>query len=156
MSHANIPLMRPEMGDEEIALVNETIRSGWITQGPRVLELEKAFAARSRTAHAVAVSNCTTALHLSLLVLDVGPGDEVIVPPHSYIATANAVLYCGAKPVFIDIDPASAVTSPSFTTSKGIPPHSFCRSKKIRRTRFSKSPSETPRNSDATRTSLFT
>ena len=112
MSHANIPLMRPEMGDEEIALVNETIRSGWITQGPRVLELEKAFAARSRTAHAVAVSNCTTALHLSLLVLDVGPGDEVIVPPHSYIATANAVLYCGAKPVFIDIDPATLNLDP--------------------------------------------
>jgi dTDP-4-amino-4,6-dideoxygalactose transaminase len=112
MSRPNIPLMRPEMGDEEIALVNETIRSGWITQGPRVLQLEKEFAARSNAAHAVAVSNCTTALHLALLVLDVGPGDEVIVPPHSYIATANVILYCGAKPVFVDIDPASLNLDP--------------------------------------------
>jgi dTDP-4-amino-4,6-dideoxygalactose transaminase len=112
MNQPVIPLMRPEMGDEEITLVNETIRSGWITQGPRVLQLEKEFAARSNTAHAIAVSNCTTALHLSLLVLEVGPGDEVIVPPHSYIATANVILYCGAKPVFVDIDPATLNLDP--------------------------------------------
>jgi perosamine synthetase len=105
MSAPAIPLMRPEMGDEEIALVAETIRSGWITQGPRVRELEAAFCAHTGAAHAIAVSNCTTALHLALLVLDIQPGDEVIVPPHSYIATANAVLYCGAKPVFADINP---------------------------------------------------
>lgn len=112
MSQPAIPLMRPEMGDEEIALVAETIRSGWITQGPRVRELEAAFCAHSGAAHAIAVSNCTTALHLALLVLEVGPGDEVIVPPHSYIATANAVLYCGATPVFVDIDPATLNLDP--------------------------------------------
>ena len=104
--------MRPEMGEPEIALVNETIRSGWITQGPRVLELEQEFARFAGTTHAIAVSNCSTALHLSLLVLEVGPGDEVIVPPHSYIATANAVLYCGAKPVFVDIDPTTLNLNP--------------------------------------------
>lgn len=112
MSAPAIPLMRPEMGDEEIALVAETIRSGWITQGPRVRELEAEFCTRTGAAYAIAVSNCTTALHLALLVLEVGPGDEVIVPPHSYIATANAVLYCGAKPVFADIDPSTLNIDP--------------------------------------------
>jgi dTDP-4-amino-4,6-dideoxygalactose transaminase len=102
-----IPLAKPEMGDDEIALVAETIRSGWITQGPRVAEFENAFASRVGAAHAVAVANCTAALHLALVAAGIGPGDEVIVTPHSFIATSNPILYCGARPVFADIDPAT-------------------------------------------------
>jgi dTDP-4-amino-4,6-dideoxygalactose transaminase len=108
-----IPLARPEMGDAEIARVAETIRSGWITQGPRVAEFEAAFARRVGAEHAVAVSNCTTALHLSLLVAGVQPGDEVILSPHSFIASANAVMQAGATPVFVDIDPATLNMDPA-------------------------------------------
>ena len=107
-----IPLARPELGEEEIAKVAETIRSGWITQGPRVAEFERAFAEYVGAPAAVAVSSCTTALHLSLLLLGVRAGDEVIVPSHTFIASANAIRYCGARPVFADIEPDTLNLSP--------------------------------------------
>ena len=81
------------------------ILSGWITQGPEVAAFEQEFAACVRAPHACAVSNCTTALHLALLAAGVRPGDEVITVSHSYIATANSIRYCGATPVFVDINP---------------------------------------------------
>jgi perosamine synthetase len=99
-----IPIIRPVMGEQEAEAARRAILSGWITQGPEVAAFEQEFAAFVGAAHACAVSNCTCALHLALLALGVGPGDEVITVSHSYIATANSVLYCGAIPVFVDIE----------------------------------------------------
>ncbi len=90
-------------GPEEEQAVLQVLRSRWLTQGPRTAELELRFAERVGARHAVAVSNCTAALHLSLLAAGVGPGDEVIVPALTFVATANAALYCGARPVFADV-----------------------------------------------------
>ncbi|HYM53854.1 MAG TPA: DegT/DnrJ/EryC1/StrS family aminotransferase [Solirubrobacteraceae bacterium] len=100
-----IPITRPHLPGGEAAAVAEAIASGWVSQGPRVREFEDAFAARVGAAAAVATTSCTTALALALHVSGVGPGDEVIVPSLSFIATANAVWHCGARPVFADIDP---------------------------------------------------
>jgi perosamine synthetase len=101
----DIPITRPHLTGVEGKAVAETIASGWMSQGPRVREFEEAFAARVGAAEAVATTSCTTALALALHVSGVGPGDEVIVPSLSFIATANAVWHCGAEPVFADIDP---------------------------------------------------
>ncbi|MCS7481298.1 DegT/DnrJ/EryC1/StrS family aminotransferase [Umezawaea endophytica] len=99
-----IPVMRPVLGEEEAQAAAEAVRSGWVAQGPRVASFEEAFSARVGARHGVAVSSCTTALHLAVHLLDIGPGDEVVVPSLSFIATANAVRYCGATPVFADVD----------------------------------------------------
>jgi perosamine synthetase len=101
----DVPFARPRFYGGEADALAEVIESGWVSQGPRVQEFERAFAARVGAEHAVATTNCTTALHLALYVAGVRPGDEVIVPSLSFIATANAVWYCGATPVFADIDP---------------------------------------------------
>jgi perosamine synthetase len=102
-----IPVMRPWLGHEEAAAAAEAVASGWIAQGPRVAAFERAFAAMIGTGHAVAVSSCTTALHLALVAAGIGPGDEVIVPSLSFIATANVVRHVGANVVFADVDPAT-------------------------------------------------
>jgi perosamine synthetase len=99
-----IPVMRPVLGEEEAQAAAEAVRSGWVAQGPRVAGFEEAFSARVGAQHGVAVSSCTTGLHLAVHLLGIGAGDEVVVPSLSFIATANAVRYCGATPVFADID----------------------------------------------------
>ena len=100
-----IDVMRPWLGEEEAVAVAEVIASGWVAQGPRVAEFERRFAETQQAAYAVATSNCTTALHLALIVAGIGAGDDVVVPSLSFIATANAPTYVGARPVFADVDP---------------------------------------------------
>ena len=107
-----IPVMRPLLGEEEAAAAAEVVRSGWVAQGPRVAEFEAAFAASVGASHGIAVSSCTTGLHLMLHVLDLRLGDEVVVPSFSFIATANVVRYTGATPVFADVDPLTGDLSP--------------------------------------------
>ena len=102
MSRINV--MQPFLGTEEIAAVTEVLTSGWVAQGPRVAAFESTFAEHQHADHAVAVSSCTAGLHLSLIVAGVQPGDDVVVPSFSFIATANAPVYVGARPVFADVD----------------------------------------------------
>jgi len=99
--------MKPWLGEEEARALAEVVASGWVAQGPKVKEFESRFAEFQGVRHAVATSSCTTALHLALVVAGIGPGDDVVVPSLSFIATANAVTYVGARPVFCDVDPAT-------------------------------------------------
>lgn len=99
-----IQISLPDTGNEEWEATRECFETGWLTSGPKVREFEEAFAKRHGAGFGVAATSCTTALHLALAALDIGPGDEVIVPAFTWVATANVVLYCGAEVVFVDID----------------------------------------------------
>jgi len=100
-----IPIAKPYLTKDEAQNAYDTILTGWVTQGPRVEEFENKFCEYTGAKYAAAVSNCTTALHLAMLVSGIGPGDEVICPSMSYIATANCIKYCGATPIFAEINP---------------------------------------------------
>jgi dTDP-4-amino-4,6-dideoxygalactose transaminase len=127
-----VQIALPSTGEEEWHALREPLASGWLTQGPKVTAFEQAFAQRHQVKYALATTSCTTALHLALAALDIGPGDEVIVPSFTWVASANAVLYCGAKPVLCDvdrrtnnIDPASVAAKITSRTKAVIPVHLF-------------------------------
>ncbi len=107
-----IPVMKPFFGPEEAEAAAAAVSSGWVAQGPRVAEFEAQFAAKVGAKHGIALSSCTAGLHLALVVLGIGPGDEVVVPSLSFIATANAVRYVGATPVFADVELATGNLTP--------------------------------------------
>ena len=107
MTAPNIPITKPVLGEEEHAALRAPIEAGWVVQGPQVAEFERRFATYTGAPHAVASTSCTTALHLVLAALGLGPGDEVVVPAFTWVSTANVVEYQGATPVFADIDLAT-------------------------------------------------
>ncbi|KTB55042.1 UDP-4-amino-4-deoxy-L-arabinose-oxoglutarate aminotransferase [Pseudomonas viridiflava ICMP 13104] len=111
MSEAFLAFSRPSMGDEEIAAVTRVLRSGWITTGPECQKLEEQFAERVGARQAIALSSATGAMHVALLALGVGPGDEVITPSQTWVSTANMICLLGATPVFVDVDRDTLMTS---------------------------------------------
>ncbi|AZD79619.1 UDP-4-amino-4-deoxy-L-arabinose aminotransferase [Pseudomonas chlororaphis] len=110
MNQVFLPFSRPSIGDEEIAAVEQVLRSGWITTGPKNQELEQQFAAQVGCQHAVALSSATGGMHITLLALGIGPGDEVITPSQTWVSTANMICLLGATPVFVDVDPHTLMT----------------------------------------------
>jgi len=113
LTKRNIPISLPVTGEEEWHATREPLVNGWLTSGPKVREFEQLFAERHQVKHALAVTSATTALHLALVALEVGPGDEVIVPAFTWVSTANVVLYCGATVVFADVDPVTFNMDPA-------------------------------------------
>jgi len=108
-----IPVARPWLDEQEAEAVRRVILSGWVTQGPEVKAFEREFATYVGSEFACAVSSCTSALHLALKAVGVGPGDEVVTVSHSFIATANSIRYCDATPVFVDIEPGTFNMNPA-------------------------------------------
>ena len=113
MRNSFLPYCLPFIGEEEIAEVADSLRSGWVTTGPKVKRFEQDFAAYTGARHAIAVNSCTAALHTSLAALDIGPGDEVIVPTLTFCATANVVVHLGATPVIVDVDENGYISLPA-------------------------------------------
>src|SRR5207253_5058149 len=109
----SVPITKPSLGEEEARAPYESIKSGWVTQGPKVAEFEKAVSTYVGAKHGVATTSCTTGLHLALATAGVGPGDEVIVPSFTFIASANAILYTGATVVFCEVDPRTFNADPA-------------------------------------------
>ncbi|TMG38744.1 MAG: DegT/DnrJ/EryC1/StrS family aminotransferase [Chloroflexi bacterium] len=109
----NVPITKPALGEAEARAPFDSIKSGWVTQGPKVAEFEKAVAAYVGAKHGVATTSCTTGLHLALTTAGIGQGDEVIVPSFTFIASANAILYTGATAVFCEIDPRTFNVDPN-------------------------------------------
>src|ERR687887_808669 len=109
----NVPITKPALGEEEARAPFDSIKSGWVTQGPKVAEFEKAVAAYVGAQHGIATTSCTTGLHLALATAGVGLGDEVIVPSFTFIASANSILYTGATVVFSEIDPRTFNADPA-------------------------------------------
>ena len=107
-----LPFSRPSIGESEIAAVTDVLRSGWITTGPRNHELEERFAAFAGARHAVALCSATAAMHVTLLALGIGPGDEVITPSMTWVSTANLICLLGATPVFVDVDRDTLMVTP--------------------------------------------
>lgn len=127
-----IQISQPATGEEEWQALREPLETGWLTSGPKVGELERRFAERTGVSDALATTSCTTALHLILAALGIGPGDEVIVPAFTWVSTANVVLYCGATPVFVDVeretynlDPAQVEAAVTPNTKAVIAVHLF-------------------------------
>ena len=113
----SIPFHRPSITQAELDAVSDTLRSGWLTTGPRARELEQMVAGYVGMPHAVALSSCTAALHLALIAAGVGPGDEVITSPYTFVATGETILYLGAKPVFVDVERGTRNLSPKLVAS---------------------------------------
>jgi perosamine synthetase len=119
--NAKIPLMRPYFDSEEIKEIKKVLDSGWVSQGPETKEFEDKAREYLGVKHAIPVANCTAALHLALLSIGIKKGDEVIVADYTYPATGHSVVYCGAKPRFIDVDPRTYNLDPSLLKKKLTP-----------------------------------